>query len=54
MQFTERKILPYEPKAKFTDRYSAGILDNPHRPTDPFLWKSKTKNSESLVKKQVL
>ena len=29
MQFTDRKILPYEPKAKFTDRYSAGILDNP-------------------------
>ena len=30
MQFTDRKTLPYEPKAKFTDRYSAGILDNPH------------------------
>ena len=35
MQFTERKTLPYgpyelyRPKAKFTDRYSAGILDNP-------------------------
>ena len=28
MQFTDRKTLPYEPKAKFTDRYSAGILDN--------------------------
>ena len=35
MQFTDRKTLPYGPyelygpKAKFTDRYSAGILDNP-------------------------
>ena len=35
MQFADRKTLPYGPyelygpKAKFTDRYSAGILDNP-------------------------
>ena len=43
MQFTDRKTLPYEPKAKFTDRYSAGILDNPHLHLHPgedenFLW----------------
>ena len=35
MQLTDRKYLPYGPyelygpKPKFTDRYSAGILDNP-------------------------
>ena len=35
MQFTDRKNIPYGPyelygpNAKFTDRYSAGILDNP-------------------------
>ena len=37
MQFTDRKTLPYGPyelygpNAKFTDRYSAGILDNPQQ-----------------------
>ena len=41
MQFTDRKTLPYGPyelygpKAKFTDRYSAGILDNPQQHAQP-------------------
>ena len=52
MQFTGRKSLPYEPKAKFTDRYSAGILDNPRNLTLVFFLQVvaiKTGESVTLV-----
>ena len=56
---TDDEILPVFPQNHWTlkfifSRSRGKLFFVSHRPTDPSFWKSKKKNSESLVKKQVL